>query len=122
MRLSKLVKFVIGCGGLTTGCRVDTAQPETPPCAAIAGLALAPATPRVAVGDTLRMSVAHAEAGCGVTLDLSRVTLRWSVADSAIARVDSISGLVTGRVLGTTTVRATAGSVTGASTLSVESR
>ena len=53
-------------------------------------------------GDTLRVSASLPSCGLGVTT----ATFRWSSSDSSVALVDSLSGLIRARSLGTATITA----------------
>jgi uncharacterized protein YjdB len=88
------------------GCSRDEATLEpSPPCPAITGISVSPASANLAVGDsvqfTARVIVYRGIPCAAVELD---GPFAWSTADSATARVQSSSGLVVARTTGTTVV------------------
>jgi hypothetical protein len=78
-----------GCGLITTGCDADL------------GMRVSPTEKTLAVGESFTATLQFL--GCGGTRSLRDVII-WSATDTAVVRVDSQSGLVTGRRAGQTQV------------------
>ena len=64
------------------------------------GPTVRPASATLHPGDTLRVSVSMPACALGTTTE----TFRWSSSDSSVAFVDSLSGLIRARSLGTATI------------------
>ena len=86
------VALALGCSATEPVCPADLERRVTP------------ATASLAVGE--RRTVQGQFLGCGGTERLTDV-IRWSVADSTVARVDAVTGEVTARAVGTTVVQGT---------------
>ncbi len=69
----------------------------------VASVAITPATPSVFVGQTTQLSAVTKDSAGNV---LPGRVVRWSTANSAIATIDSVAGVLTGVAQGTTYVRA----------------
>lgn len=95
-----------------SGCRVDqpTMVAEPPPAPCHTSVAVGSPSSMLRVGDSLAFTASVIIDWCTPP---TTQTVRWSVADSAIATVDAIRGVVIGRQPGTTTVRATHTVLTG---------
>ena len=99
----KVLLFVAALVALTA-CGAPTNDVVTPtnlPCITI-GPRTQPSSATLHPGDTLRVSVILPP--CSSTL----TTFRWFSSDSSIAMVDSLSGLIRARAVGTVTMVATA--------------
>src|SRR5690349_21662143 len=79
----------------------------------VKSVTVTPSSATIAVNDNVQLTatVSPAKAASGVT---------WSTSNAGVATV-STSGLVTGVAAGTATIRATAGGVSGSSTITVVS-
>ena len=96
MRLLSVLAVAALCAGLS-GCNTPTVCPSD------LRLHVSPAERTIAVGESF---TATAEAlGCGGTRRLSEAWV-WRVADTAVVRVDSLSGRITGRAPGSAFVEA----------------
>jgi len=84
--------------GLVTGCSI-----VGPDCTDDLGFRVTPTSRSVTLGESFTPSAEFR--GCRGRLHLDDV-ITWSAADTTVVRVDSISGLVTGRAAGVTQVRA----------------
>lgn len=101
-------------------CRASPdASLTAPPCVAVSQITVSPADLRLSVGDTLRAHATVADPCWRASLDLT--LLRWATADTTIAVVEAPTGLLHARSAGSTTLRATLGSLVGAATLLVVS-
>jgi uncharacterized protein YjdB len=104
MHLSRQFLFVAvgGVAGCSSDKPIAVLDTVTPPRSCIAhGPVVTPATATIFVGDTLRVK---AQANTCLNPAAAADSFRWFVSDSIVARVDSLTGLVTGRSAGTTTV------------------
>jgi hypothetical protein len=92
-------------------CKSDTTSPPT-----LTKLTVTTAAASVTVGQTTTATATGVDQN-GASISTGAVT--WSVGSSAIATVNASSGAVTGVAPGTTQVIATAGTVSGAATITV---
>jgi trimeric autotransporter adhesin len=95
-------------------------QPSSLIPAGLVSIAVTPAHPSIAVGTSQSM-IANGTFSDGSVQQLASVT--WSSSNAAIASISndaSDSGVAFGIAAGTTTITATAGSVSGSATLSVQ--
>lgn len=69
----------------------------------VASITIAPATPTVFVTQTTQLTATTRDSGGNI---LTGRIVRWSVANPAVATIDSVAGLLTGVSVGTTFVRA----------------
>src|SRR5882762_65979 len=90
----------------------SSSRPDT---AAVASVAVSPASPSVQIGQTVQLTATLKDAS-GSPLTGRAVT--WSSGDSAIARVSG-TGLVTGRAAGSATIAATSEGKSGTSAITV---
>lgn len=98
-----LALFVTACSGSTS----------EPP--AVASIAVTPATATPLVGEAVQLSAAVKDAAGNL---LSGQNLQWSSSASSVAAVSS-SGLVTASAVGTATITAAVGAVSGTATITV---
>ncbi len=99
--------LAVGCGsGDSTGPGGSTA---------VASVTVSPASASLGVGATEQFS-ARATDGTGAAV--TNGSISWSSSDATVATVDS-KGLATGKSVGTTTITATVGAVSGTAALSV---
>jgi uncharacterized protein YjdB len=103
------ILVVLALGAATvTACR--TREPTAADSAALGavcaarGMFVSPTSATLHPGDTLRASAQMSDCGGPV----SPLPSRWLSADTTVATVDSISGLIRARSLGTTTIIAAA--------------
>jgi uncharacterized protein YjdB len=96
--------------GKTATARVDVTLPRQ------AAIAVSPASATIGVLESVQMSAQLRNAN-GQVDDDARFT--WSSTDTRVATVSN-KGKVTGRFPGTATIRATSGSITGTSTITVK--
>jgi uncharacterized protein YjdB len=117
LRRLSLVSVGIALGA----CSASTVAPaQDTDCANMVSPAIVlPSTATLSVGDTMRLTAilaAHCPGGP------TTAQWRWESGNSALASVDSLTGLVTARAAGTTTVVATAtfdSTIAGAATVRV---
>ena len=91
----------VGACGATASDAVTL--PDSVSCT-LQGPTVRPSTATLHPGDTLRVSASLPSCGLGATT----ATFRWSSSDSSVALVDSLSGLIRARSLGTVTIVAAA--------------
>lgn len=111
MLLAPMLALLAACGG---GGKDSSSSTTTTP--TLLSIAVTPATPTVAVGLTQQMTATGTYSdgkSAAITTGLT-----WSVKGPNIT-VLSATGLVTGKAIGTDTVTATVGSVTGSTTVTV---
>lgn len=92
----------------------DTVLTVTPP--ALVSISVAPDLPSIARGLTLQFNAT--ETFTGETTDDLTATAEWSSSDPTVAAIDA-AGLATAAGVGTTTVSATSGEVSGSTVLTV---
>jgi uncharacterized protein YjdB len=92
--------MITACGATVT----DGATPTDPVVCITIGPSVRPNSTTLHPGDTLRLSVSLPSCAAGPT----NPTFRWSSSDSTVALVDSLSGLIRARALGTVTIIAAA--------------
>jgi len=109
------VLSVLGWLAATATCAGPTAATGSSSSAAVSTVAVTPPTPSVAVGQSVQLTATPKDAS-GNTLTGRAVT--WASDSVSLASVNG-SGLVTGIVAGSTTVRATSGGVTGSAAVTV---
>jgi alpha-tubulin suppressor-like RCC1 family protein len=108
--LAPVLALLAACGG---GSKDSSSTTTTP---TLLSIAVTPATPTVAVGLTQQMTATGTYSD-GKTAAIT-TGLTWSVKGTNIS-VLSATGLVTGKAIGTDTVTATVGSVSGATAVNV---
>jgi hypothetical protein len=109
--LLPLLLLSLACGG------GDGPAGPQPPAPNVASIEVTPGTPTLAsLGATQQFSAVAKDAGGAV---ITGQAFAWSSSATAVAQVDPTSGLATAVANGTTTVTATAGTVTGSATLQV---
>lgn len=108
--LIPMMALLTACGGGSKSSSTTTPAPT------LLSIAVTPATPTVAVGLTKQMTATGSYSD-GTSAAIT-TGLTWSVKGSNIS-VLSATGLVTGKAIGTDTVTATVGSVTGSTDVTV---
>ena len=93
------VSLVIACGVQQT-----VAPPDSPPNFGVSGISVSPQSATLHVGDTLRL---RGIATYGTAQTPRDTTIMWVSSRPAVARIDSLSGLVTASAPGTATMTAT---------------
>ena len=83
---------------------------------AVASVSVSPASSSVQVGGTLQLSATTRDASGNV---LTGRVVRWSSANTSIARIDSISGFFTALAVGPVTITATSETKTGTAAITV---
>ncbi len=73
-------------------CTTSVAAPQTNCASPLPSASVQPSTATLSVGDTVRLTAALPPACAGT---LPTPVWRWSSSDAAVARVDSLTGLVT---------------------------
>ena len=91
---------VDACGATAS----EAAAPIDSPSCTLRGPTVRPNSATVHAGDTLRVSASLD----WCALNAPTTTFRWSSSDSSVAVVDSLSGLIRARALGTVTIVAAA--------------
>ena len=98
MKLSLFVAALVAVGACSATSGAITA-PDSVSCITI-GPTVRPSSATLHPGDTLRVSASLPSCGLGAPT----ATFRWASSDSSVALVDSLSGLIRARSLGTATV------------------
>jgi hypothetical protein len=115
--LVPVLALLAACGGGGDGDSTTTpTTPTTPTAPTLVSLALAPAAPTLIVGGTQQMA-ATATYSDGKSSALT-AGITWSVKGSNLTV--STAGLVTAKALGTDTVTATVGSISGSANITVK--
>jgi hypothetical protein len=118
--MQKFTRSLLAAGAVfglaACGDDVSVTAPPPPPAAVVTGVTVSPAAITIGVGEKVILSAAVAvSSGSGTP----NTTVAWSSANAAIASVSATTGEVTGVAIGTTTIRATAGGITGAAAVTV---
>lgn len=101
MRLRRLILAPVVIA--VTACSTSVAAPPSNCVNTAPGASVQPSSATLSVGDTLRLAAALPP-GCTGTLPTP--VWRWSSSNAAVARVDSLTGLVTAVGPGTTAISA----------------
>lgn len=106
MQVQSLMRIVRGTPAFLVGAAalLSAACLHPTGCDADLAVSFSPTDTTIAIGQSFRPRVRLAT--CGESKALSD-TLRYSVDDSMIVRVDSVSGIMTGRAIGQTTATVT---------------
>jgi uncharacterized protein YjdB len=107
------VSITAGSEGQTASAAVTVSAPAPAP---VATVSVSPASSSVQVGGTLQLSATTRDASGSV---LTGRVVRWSSANTSIARVDSISGSFTAVAVGPVTITATSETKTGTAAITV---
>ena len=109
-----LLAFVAGCGGGGDSTTTVTTTPTTP---TLVSLVITPANMTIAFGATQQFAAAGTYSD-GAVADLTK-TAKWASSGAGVSVV-ATTGLATGAAVGTETVTASVGTVTGSTTLTIK--
>jgi len=103
MKSLLFVATLVAVGACSATVSDAVTLPDSVSCT-LQGPTVRPSSATLHPGDTLRLSVSMPACALGTTT----ATFRWSSSDSNVAFVDSLSGLIRARSLGTATISAAA--------------
>jgi uncharacterized protein YjdB len=99
-RRTAVLAFIIPLGCTQVDLQSAPAEPPPPPPSCTGGMRLSPASVALFVGDTMRFSLTSG--GCSSLPQ----AVRWYSGNAQIAEVDSVTGLVRGKSVGSITITA----------------